>query len=236
MAGVTRGEQDTLEYTLKSMPLPIIHKEFTINIRKLHASRRLGQPIDTAQADMAARLVAEKIEAMIVEGHATQVGSAVIYGIDTVPNAKPITMSGTTDWDTDATGAEMLADVLAATAALSNSPNFMFGPYALLVNQATWNRLQEDYSVSGNSHMSNLQRLQMVDGIATVLPSVNVPAAHAYVVQLTSDVIDIVDGLQPTVVQWESMGGLQTHFKIMAIMIPRLRWTQALQSGIAVIS
>ncbi len=62
MSGVTRGEQDTLEYTLQSMPLPIIHKDFTINIRKLEASRTLGQPLDTAQAALAGRLVAESPE------------------------------------------------------------------------------------------------------------------------------------------------------------------------------
>ena len=69
-----------------------------------------------------------------------------------------------------------------------------------------------------------------------MITSTNCPANTAFVLQLTSDVIDEVIGMQPTVVQWETQGGMQLHFKVMSIMIPRVRWTQTLQSGIAVIS
>jgi len=234
MAGVTRGEQDTLEYSLKSMPLPIIHKDFTINIRKLEASRKTGMPLDTAQMEISSRLVVEKIEAMVVAGHATAVGSSVIYGLSTVPNSEAVTMTGTTGWDTDSTGAQIIADVLAAVAALES--NYMWGPYALVVNYATWNRFQTDYDVSGNSLMTILERIMKVAGVSSITPSVNVPANTAYFFQLTRDVIDEVIGMQPTVVQWATQGGMQLHFKVMAIMIPRLRWTQTLQSGVAVIS
>lgn len=232
MAGVTRGEQDTLEYSLKSMPLPIIHKDFTINIRKLEASRKTGMPLDTAQMEIAARLVAEKLENMVIAGHATQVGSSVIYGLNTVPNSEAVTMTNL--WDTTSTGANYLTDVLAAVAALEN--NYMWGPYALVVNYTTWNRMMSDYDVSGNSLMTIQERLLKVAGLTTIVPSINVPANTAYFFQLTRDVIDEVIGMQPTVVQWETQGGMQMHFKIMAIMIPRLRWTQTLQSGVAVIS
>ncbi len=232
MAGVTRGEQDTLQYSSKSMPLPIIHKDFTLNIRKLMASRKLGQSLDTAQAAMAGRLVAEKTEAMVIEGHATRVGSSVIYGIDTVLNSSAVTMTNL--WDTTTTGAEYVVDILASLAALHG--DYMYGPYVLVVNETTHLRLQNDYDVAGASHMTIMARLQLIEGISRIIPSINVPANHAYLVQLTNDVIDEVIGLQPTTVQWETQGGMQMHFKVMSIMIPRLRWTQTLQSGIAIIS
>ena len=50
--------------------------------------------------------------------------------------------------------------------------------------------------------------------------------------QLTSDVVDIVVGMQPTTLQWEDMGGMITNFKVMAIMVPRIKDTQTSQSGI----
>ena len=234
MSGVTAGENDALEFDIHSMPLPIIHKGFSLNIRQLMASRTTGQPLDTTQAKVAGRKVAEAVETMVISGHATRVGSSVIYGLDTVSNSEAITMTGTTGWDTDSTGAQIIADVLSAIAALET--NYMYGPYVLMINYATHNRLQTDYDVSGTSLMTIMERIMRIAGITKIIPSTDVPANHAYVVQMTSDVIDEVVGLQPTTVQWESHGGMMMHFKIMAIMIPRVRWTQTLQSGIAIIS
>ncbi len=234
MAGVTRGEQDTLEFSLKSMPLPIIHKDFTINIRKLHASRSTGQPLDTAQASIAGRLVAEATESMVVAGHATKVGTSVIYGLNTVPNSVAVTMSGGFTWGVDSTAATIITDCLAAISGLET--DHMYGPYALVVDYATWNFLQTDYDTTTNTGRTILERMLQIKGISTVIPSRDCPAATAFMFQLTKDVIDEVIGMQPTVVQWETQGGMQMHFKVMSIMIPRVRWTQTLQSGICVLS
>ena len=232
MSGVTRGESDTLEYTLQSMPLPIIHKDFTINIRKLEASRTLGQPLDTAQAALAGRLVAEATEEMVILGHATRVGAAEIFGLDTVPNSQAVTITDL--WDTTTAAVDYVVDVLAAIAALES--DFMYGPYALVINYTTKNRMQNDYIATDITGKTIMDRVKDIDGIQTVIASHDVAANTAYVFQLTSDVIDEVIGLQPTTVQWETQGGMQMHFKVMSIMIPRLRFTRTLQSGVAVIS
>jgi uncharacterized linocin/CFP29 family protein len=232
MSGVTRGEGDTLEYSLLSMPLPIVHKDFSINIRKLEASRNNGQPLDTTQAELAMRLVAETTEAMVIAGHATRVGSSRIYGLSNVPNSNAVTMTGA--WDTTTTGAQYVANILSAIAALY--ADNMYGPYTLLVNYTTWNRLMNDYDVAGSSFMTIAQRLLAIEGVSKILPSSNVAANNAYLVQMTRDVIDEVIGLQPTTVQWETQGGMMVHFKVMSIMVPRVRYTMSLQSGIAKIS
>ena len=232
MSGVTRGQEDTLEYTLQSMPLPIIHKDFTINIRKLEASRTLGQPLDTAQAELAGRLVAEATEAMVIDGHATRVGAAEIFGLDTVANSQAITITDL--WDTTTGAVDYVVDVLAAIAALQG--DFMFGPYVLIVNYTSWNRMQNDYIATDITGKTIAQRVADIEGITSIIPSTDVAANTAYVVQLTRDVIDEVIGLQPTTVQWETQGGMQVHFKVMSIMIPRVRFTRTLQSGVAVIS
>ncbi len=232
MSGVTRAETDILEFDIHSMPLPIIHKEFTLNIRKLHASRTLGQPLDVTQATIAARKVAETTETMVITGHATKIGSSVIYGLDTVPNSNAVTMTDL--WDTTTAAAAYITNVLTAIAALQT--DHMYGPYTMLINYTTYNRLQNDYDVAGSSLLTIMERILRVEGITKILPSTDVPVNHAYVVQLTRDVIDEVVGLQPTTVQWETQGGMMMHFKIMAIMIPRVRYTQTLQSGIAIIS
>ncbi len=232
MSGVTEGAKDTLEFTLQSMPLPIIHKDFTINVRKLEASRTLGQPLDVTQAELAGRLVAEATENMVIDGHATRVGASRIYGLDTVPNSNAITMTAL--WDTTSIAVDYVTDTLAGIAALET--DFMFGPYLLIVNYTTWNRMQNDYIATDITGKTIKQRVMDIDQITNVIPSTDVGANTAYLVQLTRDVIDEVIGLQPTTVQWETQGGMMMHFKVMSIMIPRVRFTATLQSGVAVIS
>lgn len=232
MSGVTAGETDALEFDMHSMPLPIIHKGFNINIRKLNASRTTGAPLDTTQAKVAGRKVAETTESMVITGHATKLGTAAIYGIDTVPNSSAVTMTNL--WDTTTAAAAYVTNVLTAIAALQ--ADHMYGPYVLMINYTTMNRMQNDYDVSGSSLLTIMERVLRTEGISKIIPSTDVPANHSYVVQLTSDVVEEVIGLQPTTVQWTSHGGMMMHFKIMSIMIPRVRYTQTLQSGIAIIS
>ena len=232
MAGVTEGEQDTLAFQLQSMPLPIIHKDFTLNIRKLEASRSTGQPLDTAQAALAGRKVAETTEAMVILGHATRVGASQIYGLSTEPNRNTRTMTNL--WDTTTTATEYIVDILASIASLQADD--MYGPYALIVNYTTWNRMLNDYEQTTSTGKTIHGRISEIPDISNVIPSKDVPANAAFLFQLTNDVIDEVIGMQPTVVQWESQGGMQLHFKVMSIMIPRVRSTQTLQSGIVHIS
>ncbi|KKN66746.1 hypothetical protein LCGC14_0468570 [marine sediment metagenome] len=226
MDGVSRGEQDILEFTLLSMPLPIIHKDFTINVRKLHASRRLGQPLDTAQAALAGRLVAETTESMVILGHATRVGAAQIFGLTTEGNRS--TGAQSADWDSAATGDQILTDVLAMIADAQGDD--MYGPYVLLVNYPSWNNMMEDFKAA--SDKTTMQRIKEIPDISNIIPSKDVPASESIMLQMTSDVIDEVVGLQPTTVQWETQGGMMLHFKVMSIMIPRVRSTVTGQSGI----
>ncbi len=44
-------------------------------------------------------------------------------------------------------------------------------------------------------------------------------------VQMTSDVVRMVIGLDITTLQWETLGGLKVNFKVMAILVPQLRST-----------
>lgn len=225
LAGVTRGTQDTLDFTLQSMPLPIIHKDFTLNIRKLEASRRTGQPLDMAQLELATRLVAEKTESMVIAGHTLQIGTSTIKGLATEANRN--TGSVTANW-ASATGAQIVGDVLTAIAALQNDN--MYGPYSILVPYDAYRNMYNDFKTESDKTIA--QRVMEIPGITEIVPSQNMPAGEVIFVQLSRDVIDEVIGMQPTVVQWESMGGLQVHFKVMSIMVPRVRSTYTGQSGI----
>jgi len=227
MSGVTDGQRDRLVFDLQTMPLPIIHKDFQLNIRHLSASRTRGQPIDTMQAELCARIVSEKIEEILFKGLSMSVLGSSIAGLTTESNRNTGTLAAS--WELPATpGTSKVDDVIAMIdAAISDN---MYGPYGLFVTQKAYTLLADDYKAE--SDITQLNRLLQIPGIEFILPSKDLAPDNIVLVQLSRDVVEIVNGMQPTLVQWESHGGMQFNFKVMAIMVPRVRSTQTNQSGI----
>jgi hypothetical protein len=228
MSGLTPGRNDGIEFDLQGMPLPIIHKDFHLNIRHLEASRRGGTPLDTAQAALSTRIVSETIEGIILNGYAiTSAGTGPIYGLLNHPNRN--TGSLTHDWSLDTTpGDEIVKDLIEMIGVMLGDN--MFGPYGLLLPLSTMNRLSDDYKA--NSDRSILERLGAIPNVSFILPVAQLAAPNVVLFQLSSDVIDMIDGIQPTLVQWEAHGGMQFCFKVLAIMFPRVRSDYKGQSGI----
>lgn len=226
MAGVTEGRTDSMGFDLVGMPLPIVHKDFWINIRKLEASRNSGTPLDTTQAEICARKVSERIESMLFLGDTSLGTNNQIYGYATAPDR--ITGSTTASWAT-ATGDQIVADVIAMIGAAKAKE--MHGPFQFYVHYSAMSNLGNDYKA--NSDKTILQRVMEIPGVAGIKESYYVPNADTvFAIQMTSDVVDIVDGIQPTVVQWDSLGGMRQNYKVLAIMVPRVKSTIINQSGI----
>jgi hypothetical protein len=58
MDGVHKSDSDTLSYDMDSMPLPLIHKDFTFGIRHLTASHSSNTPLDVSAASAAGQACA----------------------------------------------------------------------------------------------------------------------------------------------------------------------------------
>ena len=230
MDGITRGERDRVDFTLKNLPVYITHKDFGLSLRHLRASRRMGQPLDTTQAAIAARLLADKIESSLFNGPGITVGTSTAYGYLNHPNINAITYSGTGElWDAPGkTGQEIMDDVMSMINAL-HADNF-FGPYNLYVPGDYWVKLQNDFKVE--SDRTILERLLAIEGLKAIKPIDFLPADTTVMVQMTSDVVDMVIGEQVQTVQWESEGGFMAHFKVMAVMVPRVKADYDGRSGI----
>jgi hypothetical protein len=106
----------------------------------------------------------------------------------------------------------------------------MYGPYGLLVPQDVYTRLSSDYKA--NSDSTILQRILEIPNISFVQPTTNLTAPNVILFQLTKDVIDVIDGFAPMLVQWPSHGGMVFNFKVIAIQLPRVRNDVENQSGI----
>jgi len=225
MAGVTRAQNDRIDFDITSMPVPIVHKEFSLNIRALNASRTTGTALDTTQARLATRKVTEKIEQMLYLGSTVIGSNSPIYGYTTAPNRN--TGSVTASWVT-ATGTQMLTDLIAMINA-ANAVN-MYGPFIMYVPLAVFTHMGEDFKAE--SDKSIMTRLLETPNLTEIKSSETLTGTNILLVQMTSDVIDIIDGIQPTAVQWETEGGFVQNFKVMAIMPPRVKSTYTTQSGI----
>ena len=226
MSGVTQGERDRVEFSLQSVPLPIIHKDFEINLRALEASRRLGETLDTTQAALASRLVSERIENILFNGANITVTNSTIYGYTTHPARNTGAVSAA--WAT-ATGEQIVSDIVSMMSDLA--ADNMYGPYALYVPTAVYAHFADDYKT--NSDRTILERILAIPEIEVVRGTSNLTGSNVVLVQLTRDVVDVVDGIQPMPVQWESQGGFVVHFKVLAIMIPRVKADAKGQCGIA---
>ena len=230
MDGITRGLRDRHQYNTLYMPLPIIHYDFSFTAREIAASRNLtsGQPLDTTMVRSATRKVTELAEQVLFRGYsAYTTGGGTIRGYQDHPNRNTGSMSFT--WThASATGTTIKNDTLNMQQALTNAR--MYSPHMLYIPTAYQKVLGDDYN--SNYSKSIKARLMELDGLLDIKVADQLTADNIMMVQMTQDVGRMVEGMALTTLQWDSDGGMRTNFKVMAILIPQVRKTQANRSGI----
>ncbi len=92
-------------------------------------------------------------------------------------------------------------------------------------------QLRDDYSTSKGDR-TFIERLLAIEPLQAIKSSPSL-TAEVVLVQMTSDVIDLSIGQDIVTVEWDSMGGLVTDFKIMAAIVPRVKSSAVDESGIA---
>jgi uncharacterized linocin/CFP29 family protein len=229
MDGGTAGEEDRVAYELVSIPVPIIHKNFRIGLRTLEASRRLGQSLDTTQAEKAARLVADQLEYILFYGASgVVVNGQQLYGLTNQPHVN--TVSGA-DWGTIT---NIYSNVNSAV--IANEADNYFGPYALYVAKTQFGEMRAIYTDgSGETALERVLR-GFAGTITSIKPADTLSAGTAVLVQLTRDVVDLAVGVDVSTVQWETRGGFFQHFKIFGAMAPRVKSDYDGKSGVCVIT
>lgn len=226
MDGKTKTQKDRPEWDLRALPIPIIHKDFEINLRNNDSQSNL----DTIYAELATRQVVEKVETTVISGASGMTfGGGTLYGILDAPNRNTVTITG--DWAT-LTGLQILTDVLSMISDAEDAN--MYGPYELFITTAYDNVLDKDYSA--NYHGSIRTRLSEINKVTKITVIDKMPADTVVLMQMTRDVMDMVIGQQPTLLEWSTDGGFTVNFKVLTIMVPRVKYDFALQSGITVLS
>lgn len=230
MSGVARSAKDAAQFESQQVPVPVIHKDFTLNVRRLEASRLFGEGVDTIQSSIATRKVAEASEDMLFAGHATKVDGSTILGYTTHPDRNTVDLA--TVWTDGAiTGADIVADVQSMLAALR--ADHYFGPFSLYIPGEYEGKLDDDYDPDSGDTRTIRQRIMQLSGIAEIKVADRLANHNVILVQMTRDVVDLAIAQDITPVQWVEMGGLVQEFHVMAVWVPRVKSDFDGQSGIA---
>ncbi len=231
MDGLSRSKNDRVDYTIKYLPLPLIHCDFFINSRVLAASRKTGSALDITQAQVATRRVVQKAETILFQGLSSYAyGGGTIYGYEDFPNRNTYTL--TAAWSASSTtGAQIINDVLGMKQASINARHY--GPWVLYVPTAYETVLDRDYDAT-TPGTTIRERILKLNGIEAVKVSDYHSANTVSLVQMDDSTVRLVNGLDITTVQWASQGNMVLHFKVMAIWIPQIRADNSNQCGLTV--
>jgi uncharacterized linocin/CFP29 family protein len=229
MSGTKEGEADKMLFDTQTVPVPVIHKDWRLNIRHLEGSRALGAGLDVSMAAAAGRLVAEKSEDMLFAGAAVQVDGGTVYGYTTHPDRNTVAI--TTSWtNAGKTGAQILANVQAMLQAARSDGHY--GPYTLYIPGEYEGKLDDDFAPGTSDSRTIRQRIMALSGISEIKVADRLANDNVVLVQMTREVVDLARAQDVTTVQWENRGGMTQEFKTMAVWVPRLKSRYDGQSGI----
>ena len=148
------------------------------------------------------------------------------------PNLNAVTLG--TAWDASAkTAAGLLKDVLDMVEAAVVARHY--GPYMLYIPTGYQTVLYDDYDATtpGTTIKDRILKIDVIKGIKVID---TLAADHVLLVQMTPDVVRLVQGFGLQNVEWRTEGNMITKFKVMTIQVPQIRSDQNGRSGIVLLS
>lgn len=230
-----RGENFTVDRTPNIIPVYLTWDSFELGIRTLSASQRSGAPLDTTLIEQATRRVNEGLEDAAINGIPVPVFGSPVPGLLNAPNVNNFTYAANEAWDAAGkTGQEIINDVLAMVAMARGDK--MFGPYNLYIPGAYGTALNKNFTDGVTTFPITVRARieEMVFGGRNlrVREADMLPTNRTLLVQMTTSVVDLVTGQEPTVISWDADGGLGMNWIVLACMVPRVKSNYTDQSGI----
>lgn len=208
-----------------SVPLPIIHKTFFFDFRDLLASRNGGRvPLDVTHAAIASRLIAEKMENILVQGDANFVfEGATLYGYQS--HTGRINVTGA-DFGTT-TNIELTFRNLIETASTNNH----YGPFGVYLHPTQFSQMKQIYQAGDSTITMDIIRRQHPE-IEFIEESKDITAGTGIAVELDRMTVDLAIGAEPTMIQWEDPGGAGVYMRLFASVAPRIKVDREGQTGL----
>ena len=227
MDGATRGDQDALTLDERGVPIPIFHKEYNINTRKLIVSRQTGQALDTSMAEATTRTVSEEIETHIYNGVPDfSYSGQTIYGLTTHPDRATGALAA--DW-TSAGGEAIVADTKTMLNALR--VNKKYGPYTMIIAADAWINVNDDYSANKGDNTIK-DRIEKFPEITEVIVGEYLSDGQVLLVQMETDVLDLAIGQDMDNIEWKTQP-FATEYMIFSALAIRVKSDKNGNSGVA---
>lgn len=238
----TDGRNDTPLAIIRSVPLPITHSDFGHSDRELEVSKNGDMPLDLVGAETAGRRVGESLEDQLIgnvtgvtygtqtAGVGTHTGTSTVYGYRNFPQR--LTKTNFTA-PTSASPETTYNEILAALQQLLTQ--YFSGPF-MLYHSLDWNQyMNRQFSVAGGNNAGEtlLTMIQKIPQISGVRLLERMTSTFTFLfVQMTSDVVQLINGRDITTIQWQEKGGLEHRYKVMAIKPALLKSTYSSKTGI----
>lgn len=239
MDGLSEGRGAQPLFATDSVPLPITHGDFAYSDRLIEVSRSSGTPLDTTEARLKTRRVMEKIEDTLI-GTETGVtygtqstgdpsvahrGTSKVYGYTNFTYRVTKTDLTTPDGTNPDT---VLQDVIEMRETMYS--NGYYGPFLLYTSTSYDQWLDRAHFVGTfaqglTSQAKTLREaIGSIAGISDIRRLDRLTSGYQMIlVQMDRDVIEVVDGMPPTLLQWDEKGGRLKQFRVWAIQVPILK-------------
>lgn len=239
MAPGARGEFQMPKRRIKRLPVYLTTDDFSVGIRTLKMSQRIGQPLDVTLVKQATRRVNEGLEDAAINGATTGDGEDMVVdgyaapGLLNAPSANTDALP-LADWVTTPNGENVVTDVLGMISKLQADNKY--GPYNLYLPTSVHTAFQKDYAAAKGEGtiITRLEKITVGGRPLRVREADRMPSTKVALVQMTSDVVELVQGQAPTVIPWTSLDGFTLFWLVMAIQIPRFRDDYDGQSGVCI--
>lgn len=226
--GLTEGRGEAPTFLRDGLPLPIVHAPFSFSARKIAASRRSGTPLPTTQAERSTRRVMETVERMTIGTylHRFQPGPNTaeyrraprVWGYGNHPDRITATITAPTavGWTPDV----LVDEILDVISALQDAT--FDGPFMIYHGKGWTKALGSDYSAAKGTNTLK-ERLKQIDDVSDVR-KLNFMGSdyRIFVIQLTADVAQAINGMEFSMIEWDTKGGMQKNFRVMGIQVPQI--------------
>lgn len=225
MDPVVDAEGDRPLVDIVNLPLPIAQSQFGFTARELAVSRHRGAGgsainLDLSQGENSARKVGELTEQLFIgTGSTYTYGGGTVYGLINFPyrTTKTLTNPNTGGWTPQVLVSEVI-DMIA----LANANGF-YGPFELFYS-SNWMEIMENDFSTAKGDLTVGERLARIKSISDMTQLDYLRESTHYdivLVQMSSDVIQVVNAMSFTPLQWDTHGGMKKNYKMMQIKIPQ---------------
>lgn len=208
--------EDIIKYTRKSLILPIIHKDFRIHWRDLIASRRKGVPLDTANAESAALVVARLEDELILTGEYTGSPKLGIEGLATATGRNTVASVGA--WATSPNAVNTVKNSMEELTV----DNF-YGPYDLILQPSAF---LDAHTFIGNTAVMQIDKIrELIGGNVYVTPALRAADGgtdNAILMETGAENADLCVA-QDLKTFYKELRDMNHFFKVYEAVVPRIK-------------